>query len=483
MPETPGAYPFTYDFQRGVLALSAQDPSFILTHRECLKPSYFGYRDLQVFAGLLLRYFDEHGASPDWTAAAQLMNDAVGAGRAGGMQTEAALELVEWSYTTEVPDVGFLRDRAVKFARQQALKAAVLHGFDVLKREGDPEEAMKMFEQAMTIGVAQDPGADLFDDIDRLPEMWAEMVRCGGSIPTKYFPSIDEALYGGPRRGELYVVQGTPKAGKSGILVGLGAAALEQGYKVLHITIGDLKQVDVELRYAARLTGIAMKEIMWNNPMYANTLDRVALSPNQMRIRYYPPETLTCAHIRSYMSWLGSRYAFRPDMLVVDYPDEMQYDRSQAYNELGRIYAELKHILDDFNCVGWIASQSNRSAAAAADNSTRYMAESWKKLASVDGAIPICMTDKEREEGKLRLFCENFRFGKDHFMVECAFDFSCWRVWQTDKTPGQVDVENRARLAQIAQQMNVAPARSTLPAQTQVSNITGVGNPQGGTRR
>jgi hypothetical protein len=223
------------------------------------------------------------------------------------------------------------------------------------------------------------------------------------------------------------------------------------------------------------MTGVEIQKIMYNNPIYLHTLRFVKLSPNQIRIRYYPPETLTCSHIRSYMSWLRSRYDFRPDMLIVDYPDEMQYDRSQTYTEIGHIYAELKHILDDFACVGWIASQSNRTAASASDNSTRFMAESWKKLAIVDGAIPICMTDKERMEHKLRLYLENLRSGEDHKMIECAFDFSCARVWQTDKTPEQVQSDNAERLKEIAANATQTPARSTLPVQTQVNNVTGQG--------
>jgi KaiC/GvpD/RAD55 family RecA-like ATPase len=305
--------------------------------------------------------------------------------------------------------------------------------------------------------------------------MWAEMTSARGAIPTEFMPSFDRALYGtGPRRGELYVIQAVPKAGKSMFMVNFGANALNQGFRVLHITIGDLKEFDVAHRYASKITGIPMKQILTERPAYIAALRNTYLEQNRLRIKYYSPYTLTATHIRSYMSWLRATKGFQPDMLIVDYPDKMLYDRSNTYGELGRIYMELKQILDDFNCVGWVASQSNRGARYAGLNTTENMAESWDKVANADGIIPITRMDtqgkeiKETDEaglnfdgprrGYLTAYVENVRFGHDGFQIKIEYDFTtCYLHEDSPYTrANQITTVNMAA-AESAVTQGVAP--------------------------
>jgi len=199
-------------------------------------------------------------------------------------------------------------------------------------------------------------------------------------------------------------------------LISLGGYAIRCGYKVLHVTIGDLKQFDVELKYATYLAQQNIKEMMYGGDAYAFArLKDAHIKPNQLRIKYFSPFSLSVPQLRSYISWLRTNSGFFPDLLILDYPDKMYRKHEDSYSEMGKIYMEIKTLLDDFDIACWAASQSNRGAADAKVNRAANVAESWDKIANADGIIPCSQTDEERAQGKARLYIEMVRFGIDHW--------------------------------------------------------------------
>jgi KaiC/GvpD/RAD55 family RecA-like ATPase len=442
--QTQQTYPYDLLFQRYLLALAVQDPAFLAAHRACLSPHYFEDKPLKFLSGTILSFYDHYGQVPAQAAMVEWVENALRSGNKSDI-AQTVRDITNFLYQSEVPNADYIRDRAVHFARRQGLKRAVLRGIDVLRKDGDPEDAMDMFQEAMSIGAVQSEGLDVWEIIAKIPDMWDDMMSARGVIPTVILPSFDRALLaGGPRRGELYCIQGVPKGGKSMFMVNFGAAAIGGGFSVLHITIGDLKEFDVAHRYASRLTDTPMRTILSRDPGYIGALRNCFLEQGKLRVKYYSPYQLTTTHIRSYMSWLRATKGFQPDLLIVDYPDKMSYDRSNTYAEIGRIYMELKSICDDFNCVCWVASQSNRNARSAKLNTTENMSDSWDKVANADGIIPITRLDNQGAEvkdtanldfegprtGSVQAFIENVRFGHDGFQIKVNYDFSRCQLWE-----------------------------------------------------
>lgn len=852
--QTQQTYPYDPIFQRYLLSLAVQDPAFLAGHRQCINPEYFEDRSLKFLSRTILEFYDQYSQVPSQASMTEWVANALQSGNKTDI-AQTVMGVVDFLYLSEVPNADFVRDRAVHFARRQGLKRAVMRGIQVLREDGDPVDAMEMYEQAMSIGAVQSEGTDIREMMEKIPEIWENMLNSRGAIPTLFLPSFDRALYGtGPRRGELYVIQAVPKAGKcigedarvwdpergyvaarefngslvvgeqphgSGVasviakqatgikqvfdvllrsgrvirqlsanhgvrtargyiqvkslrngdavaapwelpltgsepwsldslgyivgcflgdgcmtlhhpclsevagsreissaivqacppwwsmeahcsdvastarfvskcgsgrnpmtmflaelgilghnaftkvvpgqcwpaglpviaelLAGLwdtdghvgkngccelttaskgladdvltalhvlgiyarvshhgscywrvsfsgrdnnrrfleavpihvsykkaqlvknsiggssrssyydsvppsllkhkrrrshkdsrlsrpllradelvsfaagvhwdevvqvrtagrvptfdlqiadhcqsftcdgvilhnsmfmvcfGAVAVNMGFRVLHITIGDLKEFDVAHRYASRMTGIPMRQILRKDPAYISAVRNSLLESNRLRVKYYSPYTLTTAHIRSYMSWLRSTKGFQPDMLIVDYPDKMKYDRSNTYGEMGRIYMELKAILDDFNCVGWVASQSNRGAKSAKLNTTENMAESWDKVANADGIIPITKLDNQGTEvkdtenlnfdgprtGHHQAYVENVRFGHDGFQIKVWYDFGRCYLWEDSPyTQENVKKTNNLEVATAAVLRGVDPQAVQTP--------------------
>jgi len=439
--EQPQAYPFDVMFQQYLLALAVQDPTFLAANRACLHPEHFTDQGMRFVTKAILQFYDQYGQVPSHVSMGEWLGNVIRSGQHRDI-AQRVIDLANFIYRVQVQNADYIKSRVVHFARWQGLRRAVLHGIQVLRKDGDPDDAMQMFNEALSLGVVQEGDEDLFSVATNLPQVWQNMVDGKGVIPTLFMPSFDRALHaGGPRRGEMYVVQGCPKSGKSQFLCQCGVSALAQGCKVLHVTIADLKQFDVEQRYLSRLTNTTMKKLLTIVASYNNSLRNLLLRPNQMRVKYYPPYSLTPSNLRSYMSWLQTAKDFKPDVLVIDYPDKMLYDRSDSYGEMGRIYMELQGILSDFGCVGWFASQSNRGASKEQLNTVGNVAESWDKIANADGIIPLTRLDKQGKEikeatyealdfdsreytGELMAYVENVRFGYDGFQIKLHYDFS-----------------------------------------------------------
>lgn len=474
-------YPQDLIFQRYLLALAVQDPTFLAANRSCLFPEHFGDQSLKFLSKAILQFYDQYGQTPSHAALYEWSMTVLRTGKHRDI-AQLILDVCNFIYQVQVPNSEYIASRAVHFARWQGLKRAVLHGIQVLRQDGDPVEAMGMFEDALSLGVVQEGDEDIFDVAARMPEVWQQMVDRRGVIPTMFIPSFDRALHaGGPRRGELYVFQAPHKSGKSFLLCRCGITALIQGLRVLHVTIGDLKEFDVEHRYLSGLTGAPLKQVIHGGRPYYRHLHNVWLQPNQLRVKYYPPYKLTTANLRAYMSWLRSTKNFKPDMLIVDYPDKMLFDRSNTYGEMGRIYMELQEILTDFDCVGWAVSQSNRGSAKESLNTSANVSESWDKPANADGFIPITRLDKQGKEvkeatledldfdtgdhsGHMIAYVESVRFGHDGFQLKLYYDFTrCFLAEDSPYTKAAVNEQGSMEAAQqsmLMAQQNSAMYRS-----------------------
>lgn len=460
-PQPEVVYPYGYEFQKFLLAVAVQDPTFLMTSKDCLQPGYFEDRTLRFTAQAIISFYEQYGQVPQYVPLTEYTNFLLrNKGRADVAQS--VQELIYQLYLYPAPNADYIQHEALRFAQQQLVKKAVLQGIDVLKKNGDPRTVLEAMEHAMSIGQVQEVGTDLVMG-EQIGEMWRAMQESRGAIATRFLPTFDETLFRtGPRRGELYVIQAVPKAGKSMFMVNFGVNALWQGQRVLHITIGDLKEFDVLLRYCSRITGWRMDDIIWHNPGFVHDWRQLMIQEGRLKIRYYPPYTLTATGLRSYMSWLKATQNFVPDMLIIDYPDKFYFDRSQTYSEMGRIYMEIKRILDDFNCVGWIASQSNRGAAKEQLNTTANMAESWDKLANADGVCPITMGEKDKpaspgqiiHTGHITFYAENLRFGADHLKISVWFDFSTCQLMEDSERTRSTQSYN-ANMAQATHQAQV----------------------------
>jgi replicative DNA helicase len=125
----------------------------------------------------------------------------------------------------------------------------------------------------------------------------------------------------------------------------------------------------------------------------------------------------------------------KPDLIIIDYADEILSDKESrnTYEEQGDVYAGLRRLAEKYDLPIITATQSNRSAAD--DNGgtkevfgQAAVADSARKTQQVDVLMSIILTQRDRDEKKIRLFFAKNRHGISGKMLTYKCDFETMRI-------------------------------------------------------
>ena len=136
---------------------------------------------------------------------------------------------------------------------------------------------------------------------------------------------MDDICKGGLGRNELGVVIAPTGAGKSMVLVHLGAQAVQEGKIVVHYTL-ELGDTIVGQRYDSCMTGIPLGDLMQNK---VKILDQIKDVEGSLIIKEYPTKSATTETIKNHIERLRRR-GIEPDMIIVDYADLLRPVKSKG---------------------------------------------------------------------------------------------------------------------------------------------------------
>lgn len=439
----PGKVKYDFDrgFQRKLLGIMIQDPKFLTQYVDAIDESYFTERVHQILAALTVQYFRKYQRRPTKTTFLDMLNRWIS--KKQQMSAEDSEELKEEARKicsiNVSEDTDYIANQAVHFARLQAFKLALIDSTESLEDAlHDPEKLANIIpriQKAYSVGSGRDAGIQFFEHLSD-PKKFIESDPAfdpARKVPTGY-KTLDKHLNGGLGAGELATAGGEPGVGKSLFLANLAAAGIVAGKKVVYITL-ELSPHDVYARVLMRLTGLKYEQLS-DDSLYTDRMKRLFKRMSKtgyFRIREMPPGVTTCQHIRSYLSHLQVEDEVTPDLLIIDYADEMKDEESKRlvsnsdsdYTAYGNIYTGLIRIAKDFKIPIWTASQINRAGYNQEVVDMAFFADSMKKVMKADVVIGLCREFiKEGKKaipvaGKLNLFAAKVRRGKSRFLINC----------------------------------------------------------------
>lgn len=343
---------------------------------------------------------------------------------------QRAVEQLQESYKLNY-NIDYVRDNFVKFATNNKLTDAIIDAAKTIKEKGeslsekDYESIHDSIEQAITIK-ARDTEGVLFSEVadDPLAFMQSQNRYDKSAIVKTGIATFDNAhMAGGPLPGEMYVVSAPPGRGKSTLLVNIGASALMQGKDVIHIFIGDNTEADGVLRYCARLTGVALSQIMLRSEQYISSWNYLKsnFSLGNLVIGAYPIDGPTVSDIRSFITKNMIRRGVKPAIFIVDYIDNCRRsDLMNSYEALGELYKKMKNICEELKLVGWTASQPKIEFWESENNAgLSSLAESSMKQHIIDGMI----TMRKINETSYSMYVPKLRRGRSDFTVDLMIDY------------------------------------------------------------
>jgi len=406
---------FGKSFQENMCKLMLYDRSYCDQMQEVLDVKYLELKYLQVFTDKLFNYKKEYGIHPTNDTLNSVFNTEL-TDENEVIKKQVMDYFVKVQAFPEIQDTEYIISKSVDFCRKQVLKKAMMKSVPLLNKCSF-EEIEKLISDALRLGISNDHGYDYIKDFE------ARFVERARNPVTTGWAKIDKITKGGLGQGELVVVVAPTGAGKSHVLVHLGAQALKQGKNVVHFTL-ELADTSVAQRYDACLTGIPLDELINQKDEVYDTIKDI---DGQLIVKEFPTKSASTTTLKNHLEKIRQT-EMEIDMIVVDYGDLLKSSivrkNSEKRHELESIYEELRGLGQEFGCPIVTASQTNRKGLNEEVITMESISEAFNKCFVADFIISLSRTIKDRNCNIARIFVAKNRNGPDGIVFSAFMDTS-----------------------------------------------------------
>ena len=339
---------YGYIFQIKLLVALLIDKIFLEQISDILLEEYFDSEANQWLARQIKVYFEKYKSSATFDALKIEILDI----ESDLLKTTVVEHLKDINKNFNATDLDYVKEKALKFCKNQKLKAAIMESINLLESE-KYDEIKVLIDEASAAGIERDLGHDYTVDFeDRYNEALRKCVKTKWDV-------INDLMTGGLGAGELGVIVASAGAGKSWFLAAIGAAALKQGKKVIHYTL-ELSAAYTGLRYDAILTGIPFQNLKYHKEVAKEAAEEYK---DSLLIKSYPATLAGINTIRAHTKRAES-LGFAADLVIIDYADllttKVSRGNDNSYSIGGRLYEELRGLAAEIEVPIWTASQSHR---------------------------------------------------------------------------------------------------------------------------
>lgn len=430
------AYQFQDSIQRGIIYLSKTDESFLLQVMPMVRDEYFEFPSHQKMFAVIIQFFLNYKKLPtddqllEETKKVMASNELFGDYRD---ELEAINNLDEKS----IDNQEYYLDLVEEFAKEQAVKDAILKSVDHLKKKnfGAIEDEVR---SAFSVNRNVDLGTNYFSGIK---ERW-ERLNSQQLVP-KFrtpFETLNEALDGGMAHKEMAMVVAPPGVGKSLFLANQAARSVLDGHNVLYVSL-EMAEDRVAQRLDSIFTRIQQSELSNRVEDIEERLEIISKQwedRGKLMVKEFPTKRLSVTGLRAFLNQLKNYEDFTPDVLIVDYLELMKTDRDMAeYQGQERLAQELRGVASEYGCLVWTATQTNREGKKVNIITDAELADSYGKIRVCDLVFSINQTEQEFDKGAARLYLMKSRNGRARFIVPIGIDYSRLVVSQNKSNDAQ----------------------------------------------
>ena len=399
-------------FQEKLAFLILDDRVFADRMMEVLDVEFLEFKHLQIFVEKVFTYKSKYGTQPSHDTMKTIVRSQL------EDENDILQKQIREYFAHALSDIKilesaeFVKDTALEFCRKQKLREAMIKSTTLLQKCSFDEISV-LINNALKAGADSDFGYDYIKDFEKRFELSTR-----NSITTGW-EKIDQITGGGGGRKELGVVIAPTGVGKSMVLVHLGATAVKAGMTVVHYTL-ELADTVIANRYDSCITGIRLNEVKERKSDIKKVLDGV---DGTLIIKEYPTKTATTNTIRAHLEKLKQQ-GIIPDMIIVDYADLLRTlsARKEKREELETIYEDLRAIMQENNCVGWTASQTNRTGLNQEIITMQAISEAFNKCFIADFIFSVSRTAEDKQTNGGRIYIAKNRNGADGLVYSIFMD-------------------------------------------------------------
>jgi len=341
----------------------------------------------------------------------------------------------------------YVKDKAVEFARFQAVRDAVIAGAKLLTAKKDYSPILDEVKSAMAIGENQEDLGDMyFEDTERRLVARRDLtLRSNIAVPTG-IAQLDSDLGGGVAPGELAIFMSPMKRGKTMSIVCFSKGALMDGKNVLHIGFEGSKDRTQNL-YDASISGVPKDMLKEREEEVREHVNRFKSSPRtgDLWVQHYPAQTCGALTVEALMQKLNFLHQFKPDMLILDYLGLMRSSNRALkieassggrYHLLGAITKELLALGQEHKLVTWLLHQTTRGSKSKDIIDLDDSGDSIEPMRDADLILTLNQTKDEANPDlnpqNCRIFIAGGREMKDRKTIHLKIDKSVCQVYEAD---------------------------------------------------
>lgn len=303
----------------------------------------------------------------------------------------------------DVSDLEWVEQEFSNFCRNQQMKKAIMTSVDLLNM-GDYEGIHSIISSAMKAGEEKNIGHMYEKDVE---QRYREDDRNPVPFP---WPVLNNYTQGGPGKGDLVLIFGNPKGGKSWVVAAMGAHAAEMGLNVLHYSL-ELTEGYLGKRYDAIITGIDVDKLDEHKDEVEKAMRELK---GKVVIKEYPPRRASFDTIEAHIEQLKNQEDFVPDLIIIDYLDYVRTkSRKDRKEEIDDVYVHAKGLAKEMGIPIISPSQANRTGAKEDILEAEHAAGSYDKIMIADILISLARGRKDKINGTGKFHIMGNRYGVD----------------------------------------------------------------------
>lgn len=426
--EEKSTYGFSHEVQRKIVSMLLFDAYGFVQNMEVIDPGFFDNPALGDMVKIFKRFFEKYDRVPDVDEFLEEF----------GVHLGKNLRLPEAEYyevAKEVLERGkdenfdYVKDIVIDFARYQAVKKAIIASVDLLQKKKDYEGILTKVQEALLIGEGSaDLGTDYFKELEaRLIARRSGATRHDTAIKT-WIPSLDTLLGGGWGRGELAVVMGATKRGKTIMAANCIKGALYEGLQAIHYGFEGSER-RTQVIYDSMLSGVPKEELKENEERVREAVNTFQKEfGGHLIIKHYPADSCSVRTIEGNLQKLKFMEGFEPSLVVVDYLGLMKpimvEGEEGRYSSYGQIVKQLLSLAQRNEFAVILLHQSTRASFKKKVVDKDDSADSVEPMRDADVILTLNQDENEEKAGEMRIFSAGGREVADRIIIPLKIDKS-----------------------------------------------------------
>lgn len=424
--EKEPTYGYSDEIMRKIVAMLLFESAVFIQNSEIIQAEYFENPALIDMVKLLKSFYKKYKRSPTADEFLEEMSGVISG-------SKKLPEDEYWKVTAEILRLGkegnfdYVKDKVVDFARCQGVKQAIISGVGFWKKQ-QYDKILVNVRKALAIGELHDSlGSFYYKDLDiRLKNRQEGSDRSDLTIPTA-LESLNNKLGGGLAPGEVGILLGPTKRGKTIVGVNFIKGAMLAGKDVLHYMFEGGSEDRCQRMYDATFSGVPKSELKSREDEVREAVDEQFKNTGMGRllVKHFPPKP-NVLMLENHLQKLRIMENFSPAMLLIDYLGLMKptekMDASDRYIAFGEIIKELLSLAQREGYAIWLLHQATRAALKKERVDLDDTADSMEPMRDADLILTLNQTKEEGESDDvwqaMRIFIAGGREMRDRWMVD-----------------------------------------------------------------